>query len=226
MFSNTAILIFALDPSEEVKRKKLRKGTILFSALHAHTLSEVRKTHLPFVLCRQESQKGNSFGERFSNAVSHLFDQGFQNIIALGNDCPQLTKDHILQAAAELSLGKNVIAPSLDGGFNLLGIQKQTFEKDIFEALPWQTENLLAQTLFYFSKADSGTELLESFSDVDSIWDVKHLVDKVKGCSLELYALFVELLQTIQHLWRYSHRSPFQLLFSTPFNKGSPLPLF
>ena len=223
--SNTAILVFALDSFEEMKRKKIRKGNALFSALNKHTLAEVKKTGLPYVQCGGSCQEGNSFGERFSNAIKDLFEQGFENIIALGNDCPQLTKEHILQAASKLSSGKNVVAPSLDGGFNLLGIQKSAFHKVIFEKLSWQTEKLLAETLAYLEEVSSSPELLESFSDLDFVSDLERLATKVKSHSLALYNFFIASLQTFQKYWLYGNKTTYQFLFSIPFNKGSPLGL-
>ncbi|MEO0571828.1 MAG: DUF2064 domain-containing protein [Bacteroidota bacterium] len=220
--SNTAILVFALKPSEEVQRKKIRMGKALFSSLNQHTLAEVKKTKLPFFHCEGTCQKGNSFGERFSNAIQHLFDLGFQNVIALGNDCPQLTKKDILFTASELASGQNVLAPSSDGGFNMLGIQKSAFNKTTFEALSWQTEKLFEETLQYLRKLGQDIELLETYTDLDSIADIELLLSKVKFFSARLYALLIELLHKSQLHWSYLFKPLPQLGLSFPSNKGSP----
>ncbi|MEM8927385.1 MAG: DUF2064 domain-containing protein [Bacteroidota bacterium] len=220
--SNTAILVFALNPSEEVRRKKIRRGKVLFSSLHEHTLTEVKKTRLPFFQFKGACQKGNSFGERFSNAIQHLFDLGFTNVITLGNDCPQLSKRDILYTASKLALGQNVVAPSLDGGFNMLGIQKSAFNKAAFEKLPWQTEKLLDETLKYLRNFGYSPELLRAYSDVDSIMDLRRLLSKVKLFSKGLYTLFSEILRTTQLNWSYLFNTPNLPNFSFPTNKGSP----
>ncbi|UOY08812.1 DUF2064 domain-containing protein [Muricauda sp. SCSIO 64092] len=223
--TNTAVLLFALSASEESKYKHIQKGGLLFHVLTGQTLSEVKKAGLPYFHFDEKLQKGSSFGERFSNAIQNLFDKGFKNVIALGNDCPQITRKHIQSAALQLSSGQNVIAPSKDGGFNLLGIQRDAFGKQDFEQLPWQTEQLLSKTLVYFGQRGQQPKLLRVFSDIDTVADIAFLLKTVRSFSNRLRNVLMEVLQTVQHHWLYSFRYTNLAFFALPFNKGSPLSL-
>ncbi|MGB5435124.1 MAG: DUF2064 domain-containing protein, partial [Maribacter sp.] len=114
---HTAILVFALSSEEEQKRKKIRNGDRLFSALSEHSLNIVAKTGLPYFHYTEKEQVGDSFGERFTNAIQEVFNRGFKQIITIGNDSPQLKISHIQRAAVLLDHNKSVIGPSADGGF-------------------------------------------------------------------------------------------------------------
>lgn len=223
--SNTAILVFALDASEEVGRKKMPRAKTLFSALNRRTLFEVKKTGLPYVHYDGSHQHGNSFGERFATAIQSLFDKGYENIITIGNDCPQLTATHMLTAASKLEIGQNIVAPSLDGGVNLLGLQKSTFHSETFQILSWQTSILFDEVLEYFERCTEDLVVLESFHDVDSLSDIYSILNKVRSISSELLSLFISLLNNALPYWFNVKNRPHGALVSLPLNKGSPVDL-
>lgn len=223
ILSDTAVLIFALNPADDCRRKKIKRGKVLFSALSKHTISEVKRTELPFFHYKGTHQKGNSFGERFANAIEAIFDQGFQNVITLGNDCPQLTYHHILAAEKALRAKKNAIAPSLDGGFNLLGIQHQSFKKDMFQELPWQSKTLFSKTLTYFKLANEVPTMLEAFADIDSHLVLSSLLHQVKITSLLLFQIFKNLTSSALQKYWYLSKTNTSPIYILPFNKGSPL---
>ncbi len=219
---NTAVLVFAQSASKEASRKNIRSGQSLFKALTNHTLSEVKKAGLPYYHFKENVQEGATFGERFANAVQHLFNKGFENIITIGNDCPQLNFEHLLDTASKLSSGQNVIAPSTDGGFNLLGIQKEAFNKEAFIDFSWQTNGLFNETLTYFRKLGHQPTLLDTLSDLDSLADVYGLLHKVKLSSKKLYLVLKNLVENKSVGWSYSIQRTATFSINLPFNKGSP----
>lgn len=177
----TAILVFALSSKEELKCKKMSNAEALFRALSDQALKTVQKTGLPYFHISEKEQKGNCFGERFANAIQLVYDRGFDQIIAIGNDSPHLKASQILKSAKEIAAGKAVLGPSADGGFYLLGLHKTDFNNASFRNLPWQTSSLWDQF-----KAELGTlkvEVIElrKFLDIDNENDLKIILKFTKG---------------------------------------------
>ena len=59
-----------------------------------------------------------------NNAFEKGFEIGYQKIIILGSDLPDLDNDLIKNAFSKLTLNDYVIGPSEDGGYYLLGMKK------------------------------------------------------------------------------------------------------
>ncbi len=165
----TAIIYFSRTAEEEIRHKtfsaksaKLNK--VVASKLYDHSLSQIKKTGLPFVLFTEEVQSGNSFGERLANAFESTFEQGFESVIAVGSDCPLLTSQHLLDAASVLAVKEIVAGPTTIGGSYLLGIKHSSFDYDaVAKPLRWQTNNLFAD----LSETFPQLYVLESLAEVN-----------------------------------------------------------
>ena len=146
MLSNTstAVLIFTRNAVEEADSKRLhrnlRKGSLVAAELIKHTHKTVRRTGLPFFTVTE--QVGESFGERISHAFREIFDQGFDRVIAVGNDSPDLHARHILQAHEQLNKHQFVLGPAKDGGLYLIGIDRDAFDEEELQNLPWRQAHL------------------------------------------------------------------------------------
>lgn len=86
----TAILVFANSAKEDLANKGISKGEQLFNILTTATLRKAKNTGLPVFHFSDENQIGNSFGERFTNAIASVFEKGFTSVITIGNDTPHL----------------------------------------------------------------------------------------------------------------------------------------
>lgn len=221
--TTTAILIFARTSSEEIRHKKIAKGDGLFQTLTEHTLKTVQKTSLPFFHFTEEEQIGSSFGERFSNAIEMVFNQGFEKIITIGNDSPHISTAHLLTASKELQLGKSVIGPSLDGGFYLMGLHRNDYEKQVFTGLSWQTSRIKAEVFKILSSNSNEVSLLPALFDIDSTKDAKIVGNFVSRlCPKVLKAIRLVLFSKnkieIPSISLYDGQ-----YCSVTYNKGSPL---
>ncbi len=220
--NNTAILVFANSAHTELAHKPIPKGEGLFEALTQETLRKVEKTGLPYFHFTETEQQGKSFGERFTNAIQAVFENGFDNIITIGNDTPQLKTGHLLKAHHALQEGKTVLGPSLDGGFYLMGINQSNFDQETFNRLPWQRFSLFHRISSLLNQTDSVLHQLPVLSDIDTFSDVKRLAAFRKSIAialLQLLALSVQLSATLQCFVL----SIFNFIFlQQPSNKGSP----
>jgi hypothetical protein len=89
-------------------------------------------------------QRGGTFGERITNAITDTLACGYDEAVVVGNDCPTIAAGDLLAAFERLSEGAPVVAaPAFDGGAFLVGA-RTGFDSANFAALPWQTSQLFA----------------------------------------------------------------------------------
>lgn len=190
--------------------------------LNKRVLSTVSKSGLDYFHFTENDQVGTCFGVRFSNAISAIFQKGYENIITIGNDTPQLQLSHIHKAAAFLNNGESVVGPSVDGGFYLMGISYSQFDKASFKNLPWQSSQLASCYLKSLDNKNLSYQLLESLIDFDTVEDVRQFLNGKD----QRDRLVQQILRTLsQVLFPYTIRikETVSVSISLPLNKGSPL---
>lgn len=172
--SNIAVLYFTRTPEEEIKRKHFwnstgKKGNTRISvALIEGTSLTLRKTGLPVFKITTHEQIGNSFGERFANAFRQVFEKGFGKVIAVGNDCPELTEQDIKNAELALIANEFVIGPTSKGGAYLIGISKNSFVEEQFKILRWNSSLVLNDLLCYAKKYGTNAFQLTKKNDINN----------------------------------------------------------
>jgi len=223
--NKTAILIFANSAQEDAKQKAIPHTTKLFQELSKYTLTEVKKTTLPYFYFTEKEQKGSTFGDRFTNAIQAVFNQGYENIITIGNDTPQLKASHLIKTYKALAEGKTVLGPSLDGGFYLMGLHKSNFEPETFKRLPWQRFSLLHKISDILKNTDCFVYKLPTLGDIDGLTDIKRISSFIKSVSATILHLLVLLIKIENPNWGFTKEAIFTLTLQLPFNKGSPLAL-
>lgn len=219
----TAVLVFANSSHEELLHKPMLKGELLFDRLTHETLTKVRKSGLPYFHVSEKEQVGNSFGERFSNAIQTVFDQGFENIITIGNDTPQLQTRHLIETEKALKAGKTVLGPSLDGGFYLMGIHRSKFDAENFKKLPWQRFSLLNRISVLLDQTEALVHKLPTLGDLDNLNDVMRLTsfkNSISSALVQLLALLIRLENKITAAVSDQFSS---IYLHQIFNKGSPI---
>jgi len=113
-------------------------------ALYEHTQSAVANSGLPVVEINGPQQSGPDFGARLANAFADAFAQGYDRVIAVGSDCPQLHEVDWAAVTDQLAAGAPVLGPTADGdGAYLIGLSRDHFDRSAFASLPWQSSALL-----------------------------------------------------------------------------------
>jgi len=115
-------------------------------------------------------QTGNNLGERMQNAFQEGFDKGFEHIILVGSDIPDLTSEIIMDGFSALQNNDTVFGKALDGGYYLVGLSNMNAA--IFENKPWSTPQLLDVTLQQLSKENKKVSLLQTLNDIDTYEDL------------------------------------------------------
>lgn len=120
----------------------------------------------------ESKQQGHDFASRFTQAFTDLFAQGYEKVISIGNDSPDLTAAHIETALQQLEQNELLLGPSADGGAYLIGIHKSHFNAAVFEAFPWQREDLFAKMVADAQTHNRSVFFLELLNDLDTAEDV------------------------------------------------------
>lgn len=115
-------------------------------------------------------QEGDDLGERMKNAFQHGFDQGYNKIVLIGSDLPNITKEIIDSGFDALSEHSIVFGPAHDGGYYLIGMSEMN--TTVFENKPWSQSALLDVTLQELSEQQVSISLLESLNDIDTFEDL------------------------------------------------------
>ncbi|MFC7358060.1 DUF2064 domain-containing protein [Jejudonia soesokkakensis] len=225
MNKNTAILIFANSAKQESSDKRFTNSEALFEALNKQTIAKVKRSGLPYFHFSEKEQQGASFGERYTNAIQFVYDQGFDNIITIGNDTPHLQTSQLVKTAQALETNPIVLGPSRDGGYYLMGLHKSQFNTETFLKLPWQTSQLTQSISRLLSAKKINVVFLQVLQDIDSVSDVKVLIDSFRKFSEKINALLLSIITSEKSIVQkiYFLLPSFQK--ENYFNKGSPLQL-
>ena len=119
---------------------------------------------------QQYVQEGADLGERMSGAFKTGFEQGYQQIVGVGSDLPDLTSNIIQKGLTELNSHEAVFGPAEDGGYYLIGMRSML--DCIFENKPWSTETLLDVTLDELKSKGHSVGKIETLNDVDTEEDL------------------------------------------------------
>jgi len=178
----TAILLFTRSAKEEAACKVFEsslgaKGNIrIAEKLIERAHYTAYKSHSDVLVYDSNVQTGSTFGERLANAFGEVFEKGYDNVIAIGNDCPYLDSQILQMAVNHLQRYNTVLGPAADGGAYLIGLNKSVFNKQAFTTLPWNS-GVLYKTLV--SSLHNGTNTLfelPELTDIDRESDFRALI--------------------------------------------------
>lgn len=131
--------------------------------------------------CAIAFQKGNDLGEKLLNSFASAFDSGYEKICVIGSDSPDLPPEIIMSAFDALETGGAVIGPTEDGGYYLIGLSAPA--PQIFAGIPWSTDKVYEKTIYICETAGIATALLGEWRDIDDVYDVIQLRDRLKAMS-------------------------------------------
>ena len=125
-----------------------------------------------------EPQTGDDLGERMKNAFKKCFSDGFETVLLIGSDCPDLPAEIIDEGFASLKGSDVVIGPSLDGGYYLLGFKADTFLPDAFTGISWGTDGVIKNTCEILANNGLSIAVLPSWRDIDTCEDLRALMER------------------------------------------------
>lgn len=115
-------------------------------------------------------QEGADLGIRMKNAFTKGFEDGYERIVLIGSDLPDINATHISDGLKALQNTDTVFGPAVDGGYYLIGQSK--IHNCVFDNKPWSKDNLLEKTLLELDKKGITFSTLETLNDIDTYEDL------------------------------------------------------
>ena len=181
---SVAILLFTRSAGEEAAHKPLLShggraaNAAVAARLIAHTAATARQAGADFMQVDSSQQTGRRFGERLAGAMQQAFGRGYEYLIVIGNDCPQLTPALLRQAVAAVQQTGAVLGPATDGGVYLLGLSRARFAAGDWADLPWQTRRLGAALWRQLLTQAAAIVRLPRLADVDTEADLARVLSQ------------------------------------------------
>ncbi|NMH87298.1 TIGR04282 family arsenosugar biosynthesis glycosyltransferase [Flavivirga algicola] len=117
-------------------------------------------------------QNGDNLGERMKNAFTKGFEDGYERIVLIGSDLPDINSEHIKKGLNALKSNEVVFGPAIDGGYYLIGMTKM--HHTVFSNKPWSESHLLEVTLKELDRENISYTLLEALNDIDTFEDLEN----------------------------------------------------
>ena len=148
--------------------------------------------------------KGASFDEHFNDAFAQLFEDGYDNVVAIGGDHPTISREHISDAFKWLDYFSKlndsgfgfVQAPCQESGVSLIGKTRSTpvFADNVFYNM--QGRPAIDGYVEILKQLEIPNAFLHSISDIDNDADLAHAISCINAiaeASLYQTGLFVPL---------------------------------
>lgn len=180
-------------------------------------------------------QSGNGLGERMKNAFEVVFKQGYQSVILIGSDIPEVDEHVLKEAFALLEQNDALLSPTVDGGYYGIGFHTQTFCKEAFENIAYSTHDVYANTLSKMPHLRVAKGVM--LRDIDTLEDLRAFTCKAFTTPLANFAerilntlprisviipVFYEdetLLHTIDQLRARAHTQNFEIIVVDTYEK-------
>jgi len=115
-------------------------------------------------------QRGGNLGCRMHRQLQQGFAQGFEQVVLIGSDLPDLHSADLEQAFALLEQHDLVLGPAADGGYWLIGITRHGLQRSgaaLFSGIPWSSDQVLSLSLERAEQRSLTVALLRQQSDLD-----------------------------------------------------------
>ena len=215
-------MIFTQEASKEATRKTLTPNKnlglnqYLFSKLNNQIISVAKSTKLPVFRSNDLIESNGLFGKQLTKAVQKIFEKGFEKVICLGNDCPALSTDKILNAATLLEKHNSVIGPDTRGGTYLIGVSKESFNISVFETLAWESSLMFHS---FTENFDNQSFIIEQLADIHTYNDLKNYTQFTSFAVYLLQIIEASLTKTIVFVKDFFDF----LLFNTSILRAPPI---
>lgn len=116
-------------------------------------------------------QQGGDLGARMAHALATGCESAAR-VLLIGSDIPDMDATILRNAAAALHSHEVVIAPAMDGGYCLLGLNRGIDVTPILQAMPWSTDQVLTITRQRLTGLGHSVHLLPTLRDIDTPADL------------------------------------------------------
>ncbi len=198
------MLLFARSCLEEARLKGLPSGASIFATAAEQLSQEVAKLPDTDLLVSGACPEGlsvpsfaqpqrASFAGRLLHGLLKAQERGYQRVVVVGLDSPELSGIHLQRAFASLRQGRAVFGPATHGGAYLLGVGAKDWQH--LSQVTWQTDAVQEQLSILFPDAC----WLEALQELNHLADVSKLLSR-KRIGGQLWQLLWRCLGTVSFL--------------------------
>ncbi len=115
-------------------------------------------------------QGKGDIGLRMGRALEDGFGNGYETVVIIGSDIPDITGNILQKAFEGLKKHDLVLGPAGDGGYYLIGMQETAFiqaNPRLFNEIHWGTDRVLSQTHALAKELRLSFIFLDTLDDVD-----------------------------------------------------------
>ncbi len=163
----------------------------LYRAMVADVLGQIRGSGLPLWLFHDDGagdtlpvdwtdaaaeirrQVDGDIGARMAAAFADCFAAGIGRVVLVGSDIPAIDSRVLLSAISALEDHEAVFAPTVDGGYGLIGLRQDRFHREIFDEIPWSTSMVMTKTLRRCRQCGLAAQQLQTLQDIDTVADLE-----------------------------------------------------
>jgi hypothetical protein len=113
------------------------------------------------------AQLGQTLGERMEHAINSEIRRGRRGVCVIGSDSPTVPLALVSESFQKLERVDVVIGPATDGGYWLIGANREVPE--LWPAMAWGTPSVLPETLNRLANGPRTFALLPFWYDVDDV---------------------------------------------------------
>ncbi len=121
-------------------------------------------------------QTGNDLGAKMHTAFRELKSLGYDQVVIIGTDCLELTRELIHKAFESLISFDYVLGPATDGGYYLLGLNE--LSDSLFLNKEWSNSQVFQTTIDTIKQQNKTVFLLDKLNDIDNFNDLKSYQEK------------------------------------------------
>lgn len=228
--SKIALLVFIRDAHDEARLKPIFKNdesrnNQLYTYLNQRITSVAKESTYDFYVISTQKQVGNEFGERFKNAFKSIFEMGYDAVVSVGNDVPQVNEQTVDQVVTGFESHDVVLGKTTSNGAYTVGLTKYAFSKCDFDAVDWSSNNVVRSIEKRSNQQGSSfLQLEEIYFEINTHEDLRLFIQCVKQCGITFHGvLFLIGLFYGKHEVDFRNQSIINLLTSSSFEiRGSP----
>lgn len=124
-------------------------------------------------------QSGSDLGEGMANAFRQAFALGYEKVLLMGTDVPQVKVETLRGQFDNLDTADIVINPTRDGGYFLIGM-KQAYD-EIWHVRQYGTGTVFEETLAHMRRMQLTVAVGETYLDIDTPEDLQSFYKEMSG---------------------------------------------
>lgn len=123
-------------------------------------------------------QQGDNLGARMTSIFKKGLGSPYRSAVVIGTDIPGISGSLLNLAVKSLHDHDVVLGPTVDGGYYLIGLR--SFVPDLFENIPWSTNQVYALTEQKIKALGLSLKILPVLRDLDTVEDLQVFIQNSK----------------------------------------------